>query len=47
MAIRKKTFPNWVCITFEQSTRTNEMSTSCLLIKFEIREGKVELANDF
>lgn len=48
MAIRKKKlFPLIGLYNFEQSTPDNEMSTSSIGIKFEIREGKVELAMIF
>lgn len=44
-AIRqKKIFPLIGLYNFEQSTPDNEMSTSSIGVKFEIREGKVELS---
>lgn len=41
---KKKLFPLVGLYNFEQSTPDNEMSTSSIGIKFEIREGKVELS---
>jgi hypothetical protein len=41
---RKKIFPMIGLYNFEQSTPDNEMSTSSIGIKFEIREGKVEMS---
>lgn len=44
---KKKIFPLIGLYGFEQSTPDNEMSTSSIGIKFEIREGKVELSMTF
>jgi hypothetical protein len=41
---KKKIFPLVGLYNFEQSTPDNEMSTSSIGVKFEIREGKVELS---
>lgn len=41
---KKKIFPLIGLYGFEQSTPDNEMATSSIGIKFEIREGKVELS---
>lgn len=40
----KKIFPLIGLYNFEQTTPDNEMSTSSIGVKFEIREGKVELS---
>lgn len=44
---KKKLFPLVGLYNFEQSTPENEMATSSVGIKFEIREGKVELSLTF
>jgi hypothetical protein len=44
---KKKIFPLIGLYGFEQSTPENEMATSSIGIKFEIREGKVELSLTF
>jgi hypothetical protein len=44
---KKKVFPLIGLYNFEQSTPDNEMATSSIGIKFEIREGKVELSLTF
>ena len=41
---KKKIFPLVGLYNFEQSTPDNEMATSSIGVKFEIREGKVELS---
>jgi len=41
---KKKLFPLIGLYNFEQSTPDNEMATSSIGIKFEIREGKIELS---
>lgn len=41
---RKKIFPMTSIYNFEQNTPDNEMATSSIGIKFEIREGKVEMS---
>lgn len=41
---RKKIFPVTGIYNFEQNTPENEMATSSLGIKFEIREGKTEMS---
>lgn len=44
---KKKIFPLVGLYNFEQSTPENELATSSVGIKFEIREGKVELSLTF